>query len=194
MIGFYWAYIPSDTMSTKKGSHDNITTKETSTVTPISSPKSFLEEQHQSVNETLDETKYNITRAIEGIGRDIPRNTKVINDYQDHTIQILAEIADSYLQSQREIIKSFQSAWIPYIENAYGMLYAFCSPRKVSEIYTRVVSNFVANLITITKAVNNSIFANLESSKILLQHRTESIKELSRIGVNTTRTFGVAKS
>lgn len=114
----------------------------------------------------------------------------MINDYQEHTIQILAEIADSYLQSQKEIIKSFQSAWTPYIENAYGMFYAFCpSPRKVSEIYTRVVSNFVDNLITITKGVNNVIFANLESSKILLQHRTEYIKELSRIGVNTTRTF-----
>jgi hypothetical protein len=177
-------------MSTKKGSHDNITTKETSTVTPVSSPKSFLEEQHQSVNETLDETKYNITRAIEGIGRDVPRNTKVINDYQEHTIQILTEIADSYLQSQKEIIKSFQSAWTPYVENAYRMFYAFCpSPRKVSEIYTLVVSNFVDNLITITKLVNNAIFANFESSKILLQHRTECIKELSRIGVNATRTF-----
>jgi hypothetical protein len=118
------------------------------------------------------------------------RNTKVINDYQEHTIQILTEIADSYLQSQKEIITSFQSAWTPYIENAYGMFYAFCpSPRKVSEIYTRVVSNFVDNLITITKVVNNAIFANLESTKILLQHRTECIKELSRIGVNTTRTF-----
>jgi ABC-type transporter lipoprotein component MlaA len=70
------------------------------------------------------------------------------------------------------------------------MFYAFClSPRKVSEIYTRVVSNFVDNLITITKLVNNAIFANFESSKILLQHRTECIKELSRIGVNATRTF-----
>ena len=173
----------------KKGSHDNITTKEASTVAPVPSPKSFLEEQYQSVNETLDETKYNITRAIEGIGRDVPRNTKVNNDYQEHTIQILTEIADSYLQSQKEIIKSFQSAWT-HIENAFGMFYAFCpSPRKVSEIYTRVVSNFVDNLITVTKLVNNAIFANFESSKILLQHRTECIKELSRIGINAARTF-----
>jgi hypothetical protein len=177
-------------MSTKKGPHDNIATKETPTATPVSSPKSFLEEQHESVNETLDATKYNITRALEGIARDVPRNTKVINDYQEHTIQILTEIADSYLQSQKEIIKSFQSAWTPYIENAYGMFYAFCpSPRKVSEIYTMVVSTFVDNLITITKLVNNAVFANLESSKIILQHRTECIKEISRIGVNATRTF-----
>jgi sugar-specific transcriptional regulator TrmB len=177
-------------MSSKKGSQDNITTKETATVTPVSSPKSFLEEQHQSIDETLDETKNNINKVIEGIGRDVPHNTKVINDYQEHTIQILTEIADSYLQSQKEIIKSFQSAWVPYIENAYGMLYVFCpSPRKVSEIYTRVISNFVDNLMIITKLVNNAIFANLEASKILLQHRTECIKELSRIGINATRTF-----
>jgi len=70
------------------------------------------------------------------------------------------------------------------------LTYVFCpSPRKVSEIYTRVVSNLVDNFITITKLANNAIFANLEVSKILLQHRTECIKELSRIGVNATRTF-----
>jgi hypothetical protein len=70
------------------------------------------------------------------------------------------------------------------------MFYAFCpSPRKVSEIYTTVVSNYVDNIITINKLINNVIFANLESSKILLQHRTECIKELSRIGVTATRTF-----
>ncbi|MFY9869755.1 MAG: hypothetical protein WAK17_08565, partial [Candidatus Nitrosopolaris sp.] len=109
-------------MSTKKGSQDNITTKEATTSTPISSPKSFLAEQHQSVNETLDETKNNINRTIEELGRDIPRKTQVINDYQEHTIQILTEIANSYLQSQKEIINSLQSAWTPHIENAYGSL------------------------------------------------------------------------
>ncbi|MGC2684211.1 MAG: hypothetical protein WA323_20305 [Candidatus Nitrosopolaris sp.] len=177
-------------MSTKKGSHDNITTKEATTASPVSSPKSFLAEQHQSVNETLDETKNNINRTIEELRRDILRNTKVINDYQEHTIQILTEIADSYLQSQKEILNSFQSAWAPYIENAYGMLYTFCpSPSRVSEINARVVSNFADILITITKLVNNAIFANFESSKILIQHRKECIKELSRIGVNATRTF-----
>jgi hypothetical protein len=190
LIGFYWAYIPADTMSTKKGSQDNITTKEATTSTPISSPKSFLAEQHQSVNETLDETKNNINRTIEELGRDIPRKTQVINDYQEHTIQILTEIADSYLQSQKEIINSFQSAWTPYIENAYGMLYTFCpSPRKISEIYARAVSNFADNIIAITKLVNNVIFANVEASRILIQRRKEDIKELSRMGVNATRTF-----
>ena len=70
------------------------------------------------------------------------------------------------------------------------MLYVFCpSPRKLSEIYTRVVSTLVDNIITITKLANNAIFANLEASKILIQHRTECIKELSRIAVNATRTF-----
>ena len=51
-------------MSSKKGSQDNITTKETVTATPVSSQKSLLEEQHQSVNETLDETKNNINKVI----------------------------------------------------------------------------------------------------------------------------------
>ena len=190
MIGFYWADKPANTMSTKKTSQDDKTIKEGTTASTASSPTVSLTEQHQSVNKAIDETKDNINRTIEQAGRDIPRNTQAIKDYQEHTIQGLREIADSYFQSQKEIINSLQSAWTPYIENAYGMFYALClSPRRIGQIYANAVSNIAEGLITTTKLANNAICANMEASKILIQHRKEDIKELARMGVNAARTF-----
>ena len=75
-------------MSTKKESDKTITrvSDDTSRVeasTATATP-SFSEQRH-SVDRAFDETRDNIRRTIEETRREIPRNTQVINDYQEHT-------------------------------------------------------------------------------------------------------------
>ncbi|MFY9796799.1 MAG: hypothetical protein WAJ93_14010, partial [Candidatus Nitrosopolaris sp.] len=57
-----------------------------------------LSEQNHAVDRALDETRDNIRRTVDEARREIPRNTQVINDYQEHTLQATREIADSYLE------------------------------------------------------------------------------------------------
>src|SRR4249920_3849137 len=80
-----------------------------------------LSEQNHAVNKALDETRDNIRKTVDEARREIPRNTQAINDYQEHSLQSAKEIeiAESYLESQKQIIQSFQSTWVPYIENMY---------------------------------------------------------------------------
>ena len=90
-----------------------------------------LSEQNHAVDRALDETRDNIMRTIDEARREIPRNTQAINDYQEHTLQSAREIADSYLESQKQIIQSFQSTWVPYIENTYDAFWNnWASPRR----------------------------------------------------------------
>ena len=53
----------------------------------------------------------------------------------------------------------------------------------------RTVSNFADNVIATTRIANNAMFANMESFKTFHQREKEDVKEFSRIGVNTARTF-----
>ena len=53
----------------------------------------------------------------------------------------------------------------------------------------RTVSNFADNVIATTRIANNAVFANMESFKTFLQREKEDVKEFSRMGVNTARTF-----
>jgi len=53
----------------------------------------------------------------------------------------------------------------------------------------RTVSNFADNVIATTRIANNAMFANMESFKTFLQREKEDVKEFSRIGVTTARTF-----
>jgi hypothetical protein len=99
-------------------------------------------------------------------------------------------MADNYLESQREIINSFQSALVPEIEAANRPDKSnWTSPRNVNEHYARLVSAFADNTIAVTKLVNSAMFANLDAFKRSVQNARDNVKEFSRIGVNSSKTF-----
>src|SRR5918996_4930385 len=174
-------------VSTKKEERKDETTVTTSHST---SPSQTSEQQQQAVNRALQETKDNIRKTTDEARNQIPRYTQAVNDYQEQTIQATREMADNYLDSQREIINSFQTAWVPQMENANRLFWSnWMSPRQATETYARIVSSFADNTIAATRLVNNAIFANMDAFKTSIQHAKENAKEFSRIGVNTARTF-----
>jgi vacuolar-type H+-ATPase subunit H len=147
-------------------------------------------DQQHSINRSLDETKNNIRRATDEARKDIPRNTQIVNEYQEETIQAARQMADNYLESQREIINSVQSALLPQVEAANRAVTSnWASPRHVTEHYARLVSAFADNTIAVTRLVNNAVFANLEAFKTSVQTARDNVKEFSRIGVNGAKTL-----
>ena len=147
-------------------------------------------EQQQSINKALDETKNNIRRTTDEARKDIPRYTQIVNEYQEETIQAARQMSDNYLESQREIINSVQSALVPQVEAANRAFTSnWTSPRHVTEHYARLVSAFADNTIAVTKLVNNAMFANLEAFKRSVQTARDNVKEISRIGVNSAKTL-----
>jgi hypothetical protein len=147
-------------------------------------------QQQQSLNRALDETKDNIRKTTDEARNEIPRYTQAVNEYQEQTIQASREIADNYIESQKQIINSLQSAWIPQIEQVNRMVTSnWISPRELTEIYANMVSSFADNMIAATRLVNNMMFASMDVFKASMQHSKDNAKELSRIGVNSARTF-----
>jgi len=147
-------------------------------------------EQQQAINRSLDETKNNIRRATDEARKDIPHYTQAVSEYQEETIQAARQMADNYLESQREIINSMQSALLPQIEAANRAVTSnWTTPRHVTEHYARLVSAFADNTIAMTKLVNNAMFANLEAFKRSVQNARDNLKEFSKIGVNNAKTF-----
>ena len=150
----------------------------------------LLREQQEHINKALDETKNNIKRTTDEARKDIPHYTQIVNEYQEETIQAARQMADNYLESQREIINSFQSALVPQIEAANRAVTSnWTSPRNVTEHYARLVSAFADNTIAVTKLVNSAMFANLDAFKRSVQNARDNVKEFSRIGVNSAKTF-----
>jgi len=97
--------------------------------------ESSLQKQHQdAINRSIDETKDHVSRAMDEVKREAPRYSQTITDFHNETTEAMREITVTFLDSQKEVINSMQSAWAPFAErtssssdstgtsNNYGMM------------------------------------------------------------------------
>ena len=164
-------------MSTKRqDKKENSTMKKHNSTT---AEQQFQREQQQAVTKVIDETRDNIKKTTNEARKEIPRYTQIVNDYQENTIQAIREITDNYVESQKDIIMNSFQIWSNWT----------VSPRQMAENYGKIVSSFADNAVAATRVLNNTVFANLDSVNKSVQHTTENVKELSKIGANTVKNF-----
>ena len=164
-------------MSTKR--HDRKEDESNEIHSTTTAEQQFQLEQQQAVNKALDETRDNIKKTTNEATKEIPRYTQIVNDYQENTIQAISEITDNFVDSQKDIIVNSFRLWSDWIT----------SPRQVAENYGKIVSSFADNAVAVTRVLNNTVFTNLDSVNTSVQHTKENVKELSKIGTNTVKTF-----
>jgi hypothetical protein len=169
----------------------------------------FLQRQQQdAINRSIDETKDNIRRTIEEVRRETPRYSQTVTDFQNETAEATREIADNFLDSQKEVINSMQSAWTPFAErtsssgsgnNNYWMMgmmmqpwswWMGMSPRDMVNIYARSISVMTDLVTASTRMATNMMFAGIEASRATTNYARHNSKEIARITSNTARIFG----
>jgi hypothetical protein len=168
--------------------------KEEETTAP--SPSQLQKEQQQAVNKALNETKDEIKVAAREVSREIPQYTQMLGDIQEETIKTTREIADNYIESQKEIISIYQSVWTPFLENANSRFwnYWWISPKGYAETYGTVVNSFADNVVSATRLTNNAISTNMGLASTVLQQTKDNSKEFSRLGVNAARILNEASN
>src|SRR4051794_28450543 len=144
---------------------------------------------NQSVNRSLDQTKDNINRSIEESRKQIPQYNNIVNNYQEQTLQAVKEITENYIESQKTIIRSIQSAWSPYLQNVNTSINTWDSPEAAANAYSRFVSNIADNTVTYLRTTNNLVFASLDAYKTTMQHAKENTKQIFDINSKTAKTF-----
>ena len=143
----------------------------------------------ESVNQSFDETKDNIKKSIDESRKQIPRINDSVNSYQEQSLQTAKEISEEYLDSQKDVVNSLQSAWRPYNEIYTGLVTNFFSPEAAVNAYTRFVSNVADNTVSTIRLSNNVIFSTLDAWKPLLQQAKDVSRHVSNTGVNAARVF-----
>lgn len=144
---------------------------------------------NKSVNRSLDETKYNINRSIDESRNEIPRINNIVNSYQEQSLQTAKEISEEYIDSQKQVINSLQSAWRPYTEAFNGFASNFFTPDAALKAYTTFVNNFADNTVSAIRLSNNVIFSTLDAWKPAIQQAKDISRYISNTGVNAARTF-----
>src|SRR6478752_9235697 len=144
---------------------------------------------NESVNRALDQTKDNINRSIDESKKQIPHYNNIVNNYQEQTLQAVKEISENYIESQKTIIRSIQSAWGPYHQNINTSINTWNSPEAAANAYSRFVSNVADNTVTYLRTTKNLVFASLDAYKTTMQHAKENSKQIFDLNTKTAKTF-----
>ena len=144
---------------------------------------------NESVNRTLDQTKDNINRSIQESKNQIPHYNNIVNSYQEQTLQAVKEITENFIESQKSIINSFQSAWRPFNQNFNTTVNTWNSPEAVANAYSRLVSAYADNAVTYLRTTNSIIFSNMDTMKSALQQAKDNSKHIFNQNVNVAKTF-----
>jgi vacuolar-type H+-ATPase subunit H len=154
------------------------------------------QQQEHAIESLLDETKNNIRNATKEATKEIPQWTQRLGDIQEQTIKTTREIADDYLESQKQMISIYQSIWTPFLENANSRFWNYysLSPKGVAETFGSVTSSSADYVIAATKLINNAFSTSMVLFSTALQQTKDNTKEFSRLGVNTIKVFHKASN
>jgi hypothetical protein len=155
---------------------------------------SNIQQQHEATIRSIDETKDNIRKAIDEVRRETPRYSQIVTDFQNETADATREIADNFLDSQKEVINSMQSAWTPIVQKigynwTTGMIGIPFYPREMADIYARTIGIMTEAYAAWTRMATNVLFAGMEAARATTNYTRQNAKEAARITSNTARTF-----
>ena len=134
------------------------------------------------INKTFDDAKNNVRNAVDETHRGLPRYMQTVTDNQEQAVFAARDSVENYLESQRTISNSFQTAWSSFFDN-----YIWMSPKRITETYARLVSSLSDITIATIRMGNNMMFTNTEATKMFMQYTRENTGEMSRISVNAAK-------
>jgi len=163
--------------------------KDDSTISWLSSEKQ-QQEIREAIVDAFDEAKGNTERALKEAKMEVPRYGEAINNHQEKTLEAAKEIADNYIDSQKEIFNLFQqSAWMSRLRgNEYGTFWLNWTStitKRMTETYANLVSGYLGSISAATRLTNNMISANMEACKAFSQHANE----FSKISANNVKSI-----
>jgi murein L,D-transpeptidase YafK len=165
--------------------------KDDSTISSLSSEKQ-QQEIREAIVDAFDEAKGNTERALTEAKKEVPRYREAINNHQEKTLEAAKEIADYYIDSQKEIFNLFQqSARMSILSrNEYGTFWLNWTSsvtKRVTETYAKIVSGYLGSILAATRLMNNMISVNMEACNASLQQANE----FSKISANNVKTIGL---
>lgn len=153
-------------------------------------PSQMQRDNQEAINRTFDQTRNNVRKTVNEAKKDISIYSEQFTNMQESAIETTRNIAENYIDSQREIFNSYNQAVVtPYIENIVNRTPSYpgaFSPSR-AEVYGNTFTNLVENFVTATRLMNKTVFANAGLINASLQQASNNIREYSRIGVNAAK-------
>src|SRR5688572_18851910 len=155
-----------------------------------------LNQQQDAINKTLDNTLHNVKRTTDEARREIPQYTQRIAEYQEKTIQTIKDIASDVIESQKQVVDSFQSQQQQQqqvnrnnsnnnsINFSNGFWWDLYNPQRIAENNAAMVNNFTSYLLNASNLINNTLVSNMRVYNTALEQTRDNVRAFTKTNTN----------
>ena len=151
-----------------------------------------LNQQQDAINKTLDNTLHNVKRSTDEARREIPQYTQRIAEYQEKTIQTIKDIASDVIESQKQVVDSFQSQQQQQHQvngnSSNGInfngLWDLYNPQRIAENNAAMVNNFTSYLLNASNIINNTLASNMRVYNTALEQTRDNVRAFTKTNTN----------
>jgi hypothetical protein len=156
-----------------------------------------LNQQQDAINKTLDNTLHNVKRSTDEARREIPQYTQRIAEYQEKTIQTIKDIASDVIESQKQVVDSFQSQQQQQqqqqqvngnnsnsINFSNGLWWDLYNPQRIAENNAAMVNNFTSYLLNASNLINNTLASNMRVYNTALEQTRDNVRAFTKTNTN----------
>ena len=143
-----------------------------------------IRQSEQAVERTLEDTRSNINKLTNEARSEVSKSTEKMKEYQEDSINIINNIANNYIESQKELFSSFSDSLTGNNTNRLGNYpqtswLNYYSPERFAQMYGENVNTFTNSLIRYSNLLNNLTLSNMNYFKSFLQQMELYSKEFS---------------
>jgi hypothetical protein len=151
-----------------------------------------LNQQQDAIHKTLDNTLHNVKRTTDEARREIPQYTQRIAEYQEKTIQTIKDIASDVIESQKQVVDSFQSQQQQQVNGnssnsinfSNGVWWNLYNPQRIAENNAAMVNNFTSYLLNASNLINNTLASNMRVYNTALEQTRDNVKAFTKTNTN----------
>lgn len=143
--------------------------------------------EEKAIDRAIEETKDNANRVIREVRRDVPENTATFHEYQEQNIRAARDMANTFLDSQKEVAKSLHAAYRPMTNSGFiSMMFwplAAMNPQTWIDSYVKASTNIADVALASVRLQNELTSEMMESTRIFTEVASKNMKELGQLNV-----------
>lgn len=142
------------------------------------------------IDKTIDETKESTKKVLQEVRRELPEVTATFHDYQQQNLKAISQITNDFLESQKELTKSMQSAAGPLLNNVFTLtFYPWAHPQLAADAYIRSISDFADACVSSARLSSEFMQLGLESTRNSIEMARNNTRALSTYVIQTAQSM-----
>lgn len=154
-------------------------------------------QQERAIDKSIEETKDNVKKVFQQVGRELPEVTSTFHDYHEQNIRQIRDMTNTYLDSQKEVAKSLVSAATstPLTNNVFTLIFApWMHPQLMADNYVKAANNLAETAVSAARLSTDLIQVAMDQGKSSIEYAYANTKAVSQYMTDNARSFSESTS